>query len=86
MTKKFQFDLISPEALVLSGEVEEVLLSGVEGDFGVLANHAPMMSALRDGDLVVRQDGQQKTYRLGGGFADVTPQGVTVLAENIETV
>lgn len=83
MADKFKFDLVSPEKLVLSADVDSVTIPGAEGDFGVLANHSPFMSVIRAGTLVVEQDGKQSTYELDGGFADVTPEGVTVLAETI---
>ena len=82
----FHFDLVSPEKLVFSGEVEQVDVPGAEGDFGVLAGHAPFVSALRPGILTVHSTtGEQKIVVLGG-FAEVSAQGLTVLAELAETV
>ena len=80
------FELVSPEKLVFSGEVEQVDVPGAEGDFGVLAGHAPFVSTLRPGILTVRSaSGEQKIVVLGG-FAEVSAQGLTVLAELAETV
>ncbi|MEL0071439.1 MAG: ATP synthase F1 subunit epsilon [Rhodobiaceae bacterium] len=83
MAAKLKFDLVSPERLVLSAEVDAVQIPGAEGDFGVLPNHSPVMSVIREGVLRVENDGTVTEYQLDGGFADVTPEGVTVLAETI---
>jgi len=83
MAAKGKFDLVSPERLVLSAEVDAVQIPGAEGDFGVLPNHSPVMSVIREGVLRVENDGTVTEYQLDGGFADVTPEGVTVLAETI---
>lgn len=83
MADKLQFDLVSPEKLVFSAQVDGVQIPGAEGDFGVLPNHSPVMAMIRAGILVVENDGKTQAFTLDGGFADVTPQGVTVLAETI---
>ena len=82
MTDKLQFDLVSPERLLLSEDVDMVTLPGSEGDFGVLVRHAPLISAVRPGVIAVH-DGGQVTERIfvAGGFAEVTPARCTVLAE-----
>ena len=85
MDDKLQFDLVSPERLVVSERVDAVTIPGVEGDFGVLPNHSPVMAIIREGELIVENDGTQRSFVLAGGFADVTPEGVTVLAEAILT-
>jgi F-type H+-transporting ATPase subunit epsilon len=80
------FELVSPEKLLFSGEVEQVDVPGVEGDFGVLANHAPFVATLRPGILTVHSaSGAQKIVVLGG-FAEVSAQGLTVLADVAEAV
>jgi F-type H+-transporting ATPase subunit epsilon len=80
----FHFDLVSPEKLLFSGEVEQVDVPGAEGDFGVLAGHAPMVATLRPGILTVHgASGEQKIVVLGG-FAEVSAQGLTVLAEGAD--
>jgi len=76
----FHFDLVSPEKLLFSGEVEQVDLPGSEGDFGVLAGHAPIIATLRPGILVVYGDEPSRIV-VNGGFAEVGPTGLTVLAE-----
>ena len=83
MADKLKFDLVSPEKLVMSGEVDAVQIPGAEGDFGVLPNHSPVMAIIRPGTLVVENNGTTQSFELDGGFADVTPEGVTVLAEAI---
>ena len=80
------FELVSPENLLFSGEVEQVDVPGAEGDFGVLANHAPMVATLRPGILTVHgADGERKIVVLGG-FAEVSAQGLIVLADLAESV
>lgn len=82
----FHFELVSPEKLLFSGEVEQVDVPGAEGDFGVLAGHAPMVTTLRPGILTVHgADGEQKIVVLGG-FAEVSAEGLTVLADVAESV
>lgn len=83
MADKLKFDLVSPERLVLSADVDAVQVPGAEGDFGVLPNHSPVMAMLRPGTLTVENDGKSQSFELDGGFVDVTPEGVTVLAETI---
>ena len=83
MADKLKFDLVSPEKLVLSAEVDAVQIPGAEGDFGVLPNHSPVMAMIRPGTLTVENDGKTQSFELDGGFADVTREGVTVLAEAI---
>jgi F-type H+-transporting ATPase subunit epsilon len=75
------FELVSPEKLVFSGEVEQVDVPGTEGDFGVLAGHAPMIAMLRPGILVVHTGGARQSVVVFGGFAEVSPSGLTVLAD-----
>jgi F-type H+-transporting ATPase subunit epsilon len=82
MAEKLHFSLVAPEREVFSGLVDQVDASGVEGDFGVLAGHSPFMTALRDqGFVVVRDGATTRRFEVSGGFADVTPQGLTILAE-----
>ena len=83
MDDKLQFDLVSPERLVISELVDSVTIPGIEGDFGALPNHSPAMAMIREGELIVESNGVQRSFALAGGFADVTPEGVTVLAEAI---
>jgi F-type H+-transporting ATPase subunit epsilon len=77
------FELVTPERLVRSEEVYMVVVPGTEGDFGVLAGHAPLMSTVRDGALSVyrTEGGQPETIAIQGGFAEVNAKGLTVLAE-----
>jgi F-type H+-transporting ATPase subunit epsilon len=78
---EFHFDLVSPEKLVFSGEVEQVDVPGSEGDFGVLAHHAPLIAMLKPGILTIRSPGEAKRIVVVGGFAEVNPEGLTVLAD-----
>jgi F-type H+-transporting ATPase subunit epsilon len=77
----FHFDLVSPESLLFSGEVEQVDVPGSEGDFGVLANHAPLIAMLRPGILTMVRDGDPTKIVINGGLAEVSPAGLTVLAD-----
>jgi len=82
MADKLHFDLVSPERLLLSENVDMVTVPGKEGDFGVLAGHSPMMTTLRPGVINVDEAGKpQRRIFVRGGFAEVTPSGLTVLAE-----
>lgn len=81
MADKLQFDLVSPERRLFQGEVDMVVVPGEEGDFGVLPGHAPVMSAIRSGAIAVHDGGDVKHTFIHGGFAEVTPAGLTVLAE-----
>ncbi|MEZ5764573.1 MAG: F0F1 ATP synthase subunit epsilon [Xanthobacteraceae bacterium] len=77
----FQFDLVSPERLVFSGEVEQVDIPGTEGDFGVLAGHSPVVAAIRPGIMTVTANGRQTKVVVLGGLAEVSATGLTVLAD-----
>ena len=77
-----RFDLVSPERLLISGDVAQVDVPGSEGDFGVLAGHAPLVTTMRPGILVIYRDGQDPLrIVINGGFAEVGPNGLTVLAD-----
>jgi F-type H+-transporting ATPase subunit epsilon len=79
---KLHFDLVSPERLLISAEVDQVDVPGSEGDFGVFAGHAPVMTTLRPGVLAIVSAGKAaEKFFVRGGFAEVTLQGLTVLAE-----
>ena len=82
MAEQIQFELVSPEALLMSRPVDMVVVPGVEGDFGALPQHAPFISTLRPGVISVFE-GNQVTDRVfvAGGFAEVTAERCTVLAE-----
>ena len=81
MAGKLHFSLVSPERELYAGEVDRVDAPGVEGDFGVLAGHAPFMTILREGRVVVVDGASTRVFEVKGGFADVTPAGLTILAE-----
>ncbi|WP_339833429.1 F0F1 ATP synthase subunit epsilon [uncultured Parvibaculum sp.] len=82
MADKLQFDLVSPERLLFSGEVDMVAIPGAEGDMGIMAGHAPVMATLRPGIVNIDEAGKaQQRIFVRGGFAEVTPAGLTVLAE-----
>lgn len=77
----FHFELVSPERLVFSGEVDQVVVPGAEGEFGVMAGHAPFVSTLKPGILRIKAGGGDVPVFVRGGFAEAGPSGLTVLAE-----
>lgn len=82
MTDKLNFSLVSPARELFAGEVDHVIAPGTEGDFGVLPKHAPFMSTLKNGVVrVLSGDAVTMRVFVRGGFADVTPEGLTILAE-----
>lgn len=82
----FHFELVSPERQLFSGAVEQVVVPGSEGDFGILAGHAPFVSSLRPGILTVQGGGQNQRLYVRGGFAEVAEGVLTVLAERATPV
>ena len=82
----FKFELVSPEKLLFSGDVTQVDVPGIEGDFGVLAGHAPMVANLRPGILTVHGAGEPKKIVVLGGFAEVSATGLTIVADIADTV
>ncbi|MDZ4762257.1 MAG: ATP synthase F1 subunit epsilon [Alphaproteobacteria bacterium] len=81
MAETLYFSLVSPERELFSGDVEQVDAPGVEGEFGVLPRHAPFMTTLKPGIVRIYEAGQVIPVFVRGGFADVTPAGFTILAE-----
>lgn len=77
----FKFELVSPERVLMSENVQQVVLPGSDGDFAVLVGHAPVISTLRPGVLDVTAAGGNKRIFVKGGFAEVEPDRLTVLAE-----
>jgi F-type H+-transporting ATPase subunit epsilon len=80
----FHFELVTPERLVRSDEVYMVVVPGTEGDFGVMAGHAPVMTTLKDAELKIYKSAgaQPESISISGGFAEVGDNGLTVLAES----
>ncbi len=82
MAESFNFELVSPERLLLSEQVAQVVVPGAEGEFTVLKNHAPFMSTIKPGVVTVTPaSGAPQRYFVRGGFADVSENGLTILAE-----
>jgi F-type H+-transporting ATPase subunit epsilon len=82
MADKLHFSLVSPSRELFSGEVDHVIAPGTEGEFGVLAHHAPFMTTLKNGIVrLLEGDTVKMRIYVRGGFADVTPAGLTILAE-----
>jgi F-type H+-transporting ATPase subunit epsilon len=84
MASTIRLELVTPERLLLSEDVDEVIAPGYEGEFGVLPEHTQYLSILNIGELRYRKGGQLHKVALGGGFAEVTPERVVVMAETAE--
>lgn len=84
MPKTIKLELVTPERLTLSREVDELVLPGSEGSFGVLPGHMPLMAALRPGMLKFKAQNAETVYAIGGGYAQITPSQVVVLADTAE--
>ena len=74
-------EFVSPESVLFSGEVDQVDLPGAEGDLGVLPGHAPMVTLLRPGIVTIMREGRREPVVVVGGFAEMGPGGLTVLAD-----
>jgi F-type H+-transporting ATPase subunit epsilon len=81
MASTIKLEIVTPDRLVLSEDVEYIGAPGVQGEFGVLPNHIPFLSALGTGSLYYKQDGKRFYVFVAGGFAEVSPNKVTILAE-----
>ena len=87
MAEAFQFELVSPERLLVSAKVESVVIPGVEGEMTVMALHAPVMTTVKPGVVTVKPvSGSEERYVVFGGFADILPSGCTLLAESAVAV
>ena len=81
MAESFQFELVSPESLLMSEPVEQVVVPGSEGQFTVMAGHAPFMTTMRPGIIDIVRGNSTTRIFVRGGFADANAAGLTVLAE-----
>ncbi|RUW02549.1 MULTISPECIES: F0F1 ATP synthase subunit epsilon [unclassified Mesorhizobium] len=87
MAEAFKFELVSPERLLLSEQVESVVIPGAEGEMTVMAQHAPVMTTIKPGVVTVKTAaGKEERYVVFGGFADILPSGCTLLAESAVAV
>lgn len=84
MSKMIRLEIVTPDKVVLTQEVEYVGVPGILGQFGVLVNHIPFLSALAIGSLYYKLEGQTRFIFISGGFAEVSPEAVTILAETAE--
>lgn len=81
MAEGLKIEIVSPERLLVSQTVESVTVPGTEGYFTVMADHAPFMTTLRAGFITVTGEGRKEVFFVRGGFADISPTGLTILAE-----
>ncbi|AZN96798.1 F0F1 ATP synthase subunit epsilon [Mesorhizobium sp. M9A.F.Ca.ET.002.03.1.2] len=87
MAEAFKFELVSPERLLVSEQVESVVIPGAEGEMTVMAYHAPVMTTIKPGVVTVKTaQGKEERYVVFGGFADIVPAGCTLLAESAVAV
>ncbi|MGY6710015.1 MAG: F0F1 ATP synthase subunit epsilon [Rhizobiaceae bacterium] len=87
MAEPYKFELVSPERLLISEDVESVVIPATEGEMTVMANHAPVMSTIKPGVVVVKpMSGSEQKYVVFGGFVDILPGGCTLLAESATPV
>ncbi|MEL6506261.1 MAG: F0F1 ATP synthase subunit epsilon [Pseudomonadota bacterium] len=86
MPNKLHFSLVSPERELVSKQVSSVDIPGVEGWMGILPNHAPLMTVMAPGVVILKDDGAEEKIFVRGGFAEVAPGGLTVLAEEATPV
>jgi len=82
MAQKLHFSLVSPERELVSKEVDSVDIPGSEGWIGILPNHTPFMTTLAPGVIILKEAGAEEKFFVRGGFAEVTPDGLTILAED----
>src|ERR1017187_5279580 len=78
---ELHLDFVSPESMLFSGDVDQVDLPGAEGDLGIFAGHAPLVTTLRPGIVTIYRGGAREPVVVTGGFAEVGPAGLTVLAD-----
>lgn len=87
MAEPYKFELVSPERLLISEQVESVVIPGTEGEMTVMAKHAPVMTTVKPGVVTVKPvSGPEQRYVVFGGFADILPEGCTLLAESAVAV
>ncbi|MBU2549082.1 MAG: F0F1 ATP synthase subunit epsilon [Proteobacteria bacterium] len=84
MAEPIRLEVVTPDKMVLSEDVDIVVATGTEGEFGVLRNHIPFLTTLQEGELRYRKGGKLEYMAVTGGFAEVLPDKVTVLAEAAE--
>jgi|TARA_B110000263_G_C14953505_1_gene349180 F-type H+-transporting ATPase subunit epsilon len=79
-----KLEIITPESIIYSGDVESVIAPGMEGELGILPHHAALMTSLKCGDITVTVDGTNNRYPVSGGFLEVIDNKVTILADSPE--
>lgn len=83
MAGTFRFELVSPERVVFSGDASEVIVPGMDGQFTVLAGHAPVISTLRPGTMVIKAAAGERRVFVASGIAEVEPDSLTILAQKL---
>lgn len=86
MARKFRVEIVTPERVVFSEDAESLVVPAEEGYLGVLAGHAPLLCALRPGEIRLRREGKDLSFATSGGFMEVVPQKASLLTESVEEV
>jgi F-type H+-transporting ATPase subunit epsilon len=86
MAKKFFVEILTPQEVVLSENIDSIILPAYDGYLGILADHAPIVCVLVPGELTINVDGVERHYAISGGFLEVTKNRVSILADAIEVV
>lgn len=86
MADTLQVELVTPEEMLFSGQATMVEAPGAQGDFGVLPQHSPLVSLLREGPVTIHVDGAAKAFNVTGGMAEVNEEGIVILAESAEAL
>lgn len=86
MSDRLRVDIVTAERLVFSDDVDIVVAPGIEGQLGILPHHAPLMTTLQDGELIIRKDKEEYLLAISGGFLEVRPDRVVILADTAERV
>ena len=84
MTKKFKTETVTPEKILFSEEVDSLIAPAERGYLGVLAGHAPLLTTLQPGEILIRREGGEVRFSTGGGFMEVTPKKAVLLTESAE--
>ena len=83
MAQTMFFEIVTPEGRTYSGDVEQVVLPGIEGELGIFPNHAPLVTQIVPGEIMVRANGRDIHGLVGGGFVEITPGRVSIMTDMI---
>jgi F-type H+-transporting ATPase subunit epsilon len=84
LTHNFALDIVTPERIIFSGQVDAVKTPGIEGEMGILPHHCPLITLLQPGEIAIKQRDEETLIAVGGGFLEVRPDRVIILADIAE--